>query len=227
MNNQNGQTQVWTIIIVAIIAIGIGYFMGKTNKGLDDINPNPSNQVTNSSSAKQAELKIAMRKLWTDHTVWTRDYIIAAVDNKPDAQAAATRLLKNQEDIGNAVASYYSKDAGDKLTNLLKQHISIAVDLIADAKASNQSKFNADNDKWKANGNEIADFLASANPNWPQATLRDMMAKHLATTTDEVTARLNKKYDDDVRAYDAVYDHILMMSDALSDGIIKQFPDKF
>jgi hypothetical protein len=30
-----------------------------------------------------------------------------------------------------------------------------------------------------------------------------------------------------VRAYDAVYDHILHMSDALSDGIVKQFPEKF
>ena len=31
----------------------------------------------------------------------------------------------------------------------------------------------------------------------------------------------------DVRAFDAVYDHILKMSDALADGIVKQFPDKF
>jgi hypothetical protein len=224
MNNQKGQAQVWTIIIVAIIALGIGYFIGKANEGTIDTTPN--SQITD-NSAKQAELRMAMRKLWTDHVVWTRDYIVSAVDDKPDAQPAATRLLKNQEDIGNAVAAYYGKEAGDKLTGLLKQHISIAVDLIADAKANNQTKFNADNDKWKANGNEIADFLASANPNWPQGTLREMMAKHLATTTDEVTARLNKKYDDDVKAYDAVYNHILMMSDVLSDGIIKQFPDKF
>ena len=27
--------------------------------------------------------------------------------------------------------------------------------------------------------------------------------------------------------YDEVYRHILMMSDALSDGIVKQFPNKF
>jgi hypothetical protein len=38
---------------------------------------------------------------------------------------------------------------------------------------------------------------------------------------------LNKQWDADVRAYDAVYDHILHMSDALADGIIKQFPEKF
>ena len=54
-----------------------------------------------------------------------------------------------------------------------------------------------------------------------------MMKMHLSTTTNEVVARLKHDWDGDVRAYDAVYEHILMMSDALSDGIVKQFPDKF
>ena len=49
----------------------------------------------------------------------------------------------------------------------------------------------------------------------------------MSTTTAEVVARLTHDWDADVRAYDAVYDHILMMSDALADGIVKQFPDKF
>jgi hypothetical protein len=51
-----------------------------------------------------------------------------------------------------------------------------------------------------------------------------MMAAHLSTTTKEVVVRLNKKWDEDVAAFDEVYIHILHMSDALSDGIIKQFP---
>ena len=45
--------------------------------------------------------------------------------------------------------------------------------------------------------------------------------------TDELMARVDKKWNDDVKAFDAVYDHILKMADALSDGIVKQFPDKF
>ena len=174
-----------------------------------------------------ADLKMTMRKLWTDHTVWTRDYIIAAVDDKPDAMAAANRLMKNQEDIGNAVAGYYGAAAGQQLTSLLKQHISIAVDLIKAAKAGNKTAQKQADDRWQANGVEIATFLSKANPNWPQATLVDMMKTHLSTTTAEVVARLMHDYDGDVRAYDAVYEHILMMSDALSDGIVKQFPDKF
>jgi hypothetical protein len=52
-------------------------------------------------------LRQDMRKLWTDHVIWTRDYIVAAVADHPGAQAAAGRLMKNQEDIGAAVAKYY------------------------------------------------------------------------------------------------------------------------
>jgi hypothetical protein len=70
-------------------------------------------------------------------------------------------------------------------------------------------------------------FLSKANPHWPRATLVDLMNMHLSTTATELTARLNKDWDGDVKAFDAVYSHILMMSDALTDGIVKQFPDKF
>lgn len=173
------------------------------------------------------ELREAMRKLWSDHVIWTRDYIVAAVGDRPEQQAAASRLLKNQDDIGAAVAGYYGKPAGDKLTALLKEHIMIAVDLIKAAKANDTTRYKAIDAKWQQNGDEIAAFLSSANPHWPKATLSGMMKMHLATTTAEVVARLNGKWDEDVAAFDAVYTHILAMADALSAGIIKQFPSRF
>jgi hypothetical protein len=172
-------------------------------------------------------LRQDMRKLWSDHVIWTRDYVVAAVGDQPDQQAAANRLMKNQEDLGAAVAVYYGKPAGDELTDLLKQHISIAVDVIKSAKAGDKSAQQLADIRWHRNGEEIADFLSKANANWPRAALVDMMNKHLSTTTSEVVARLNKNWDDDVRAFDAVYQHIVMMSDVLSDGIIKQFPQRF
>jgi hypothetical protein len=101
------------------------------------------------------------------------------------------------------------------------------VDLIKAAKAGDKAAQQQADTKWHQNATQIADFLSKANPNWPRATLVDLMNKHLSTTTDEVVARLGKKWDDDVRAFDAVYDHILHMSDALSEGIVKQFPEKF
>ena len=184
-------------------------------------------QTRGSHQSAAVTLHEGMRKLWTDHVIWTRDYIVAAVGDQPDATAAAGRLMKNQEDIGAAVAGFYGKAAGDGLTTLLKEHITIAVDIIKFAKAGDKASQQSADAKWHRNAEAIADFLAKANPNWPRATLVDMMNTHLSTTTDEVVARLTKNWDADVRAFDKVYDHMLMMADALSDGIIKQFPERF
>jgi hypothetical protein len=71
------------------------------------------------STAAAIALKQDMRKLWTDHVVWTREYIVAALGDQPDAQAAANRLMRNQEDIGNAVGKIYGDAAGKQLTALL------------------------------------------------------------------------------------------------------------
>jgi hypothetical protein len=204
------------------IAIAVGMYVALQAAAL------PAAASTESQSTAAAiALKQDMRKLWTDHVVWTREYIVAALGDQPDAQAAATRLMRNQEDIGNAVGKIYGDAAGKQLTALLKEHISIAVDLIKAAKAGDKAGQQSADAKWQQNGVAIADFLSKANPHWPRATLVDLMKGHLSTTTNEVVARLNKKWDEDVRAFDEVYRHILMMSDALSDGIIKQFPNKF
>src|SRR6185503_11087082 len=112
-------------------------------------------------------------------------------------------------------------------TALLKEHITIAVDLIKFAKAGDKTGQQQADARWHRNGEAIADLLSKANPNWPRAKLVDMMNTHLSTTTDEVVARLTKNWDGDVRAFDAVYHHIVAMADVLADGIIKQFPKRF
>ena len=129
------------------------------------------------------------RVLWTDHAVYTRMYIIESLNNSSAADEAAARLLKNQEDIGNAIKPYYGDAAGDKLTALLKEHITIAVAIINDVKAKNATAQAADEAKWTQNADEIAAFLASANPNWPEKDVKDLMYMHLSTTKDELVAR--------------------------------------
>ena len=186
----------------------------------------PSVTASSQASASATKLKQDMRKLWTDHVVWTRDYVVAAVADHPSAKSSAARLLKNQEDIGNAIVPYYGAAAGAKLTDLLKQHILIAVDLVAAAKAGDAAK-QADADKrWHANAEDIAEFLAKANPNWTKAALQSMLNNHLALTTREAVDRLKMNWIDDVEAFDAIYNQAMMMADALTDGIAKQFPTK-
>ena len=54
-----------------------------------------------------------------------------------------------------------------------------------------------------------------------------MMRAHLRLTTDEVVARLQKRWADEVRIYDRVERQIRNMADMLSDGLVAQFPARF
>ena len=180
--------------------------------------------VTNDSTYSLAK---GMHRLWLDHAAWTHQYVVAAVDQRPESEEAAARLLKNQDDIGNAIIPFYGKDAGAKLTDLLKQHIMIAVDLIEAAKSGDKTRFGQLDAKWTENADEIAAFLSGANPNWPQKDVADLLHLHLSLTKDSVVARLEKNYDNDVKAYDAIVTEILTLAEALAEGLVAQFPEKF
>lgn len=171
-------------------------------------------------------VRLALRKLWSDHVIWTREYIVAAVAGTPDADAAAGRLLKNQEDIGAAIAGFYGDAAGGKLTDLLKAHIMIAVDLVAAAKSGDQAAFAKHDARWTANAEEIAGFLAGANPNWPRQDVLDLLSLHLKLTKDEAVARIGGDWAADIKAFDAIFNEIMVLADALNDGIAAQFPEK-
>jgi hypothetical protein len=175
----------------------------------------------------KSELKLAMRKLWEDHVVWTRNVIFCLVDRLPGKDQAVNRLLQNQVDLGNAIKPYYGEEAGKKLTDLLYPHITIAAEVVNAAKAGNTAALDEANKKWYANADEISEFLSTANPNWGLEEMKMMMHEHLKLTTNEAVQRIKKDYDADVIAYDKVHEAILKMSDMLADGIVKQFPEKF
>jgi hypothetical protein len=173
-------------------------------------------------------LRQKMRRLWEDHITWTRLAVISLTTDSPDTEATVGRLLQNQADIGNAIKPYYGSAAAGQLTALLREHILIAADLIAAARAGDQAAVASEQARWTANADEIAALLSSANPRfWKLDAMKEMMHHHLRLTTDEVLARLAQDWTADVQAYDRIHRQILHMADMLSTGIVKQFPGRF
>lgn len=177
-------------------------------------------------SMSAVDLRNGMRKLWSEHVMYTRNYIISALATLPDLPAVTQRLLRNQDDIGNAIKPLYGEEAGKKLSALLRDHILIAADIVKAAKANDTKNVDAGQKKWRKNADDLAAFLAGANPHWQKAALTDMLYKHLDLTTYEVVSRIKMDWPADIQAYDSGYNHMLMFADMLSDGIIKQNPKK-
>lgn len=169
-----------------------------------------------------------MRKLWEDHITWTRLVIIGVFEDLPDLNPSVQRLLQNQADIGDAIKPFYGEAAGDQLTALLTDHILIAAEILQAAKNGDAAALEDASERWYANADDIAAFLNAANPDhWPFEEMQIMMREHLDLTIDEAVAYLNGDYEASIAAYDEIHLQILEMADMLSEGIIRQFPDKF
>jgi hypothetical protein len=185
-------------------------------------------QATASTKISTLTFHDEMRKLWEDHITWTRLAIVSILSDLLDTSTTVERLLQNQADIGNAIKPFYGEVAGNQLTGLLHDHISIAAEILTAAKAGDSTALNDALGRWYANANDIASFLTSANAkNWPLDMTQAMMKTHLDLTLAEAVAYLQGDYAISVAQYDQVHSQILHMADMLSIGIIHQFPGKF
>ncbi|GAA1814326.1 hypothetical protein [Agromyces neolithicus] len=178
-------------------------------------------------ASAETQLHVAMRTLWDQHMAWTWSTVVAFAEDSPALDATITRLLRNQADIGDAFAPFYGDDAAAQLTELLQTHITQAVPVLTAAKSGDTAALQAALADWHANARDIADFLAAANPAWPQQDMREMMATHIDQTTAYAAAFLGADYEAAISTFDEAQAHMAHMADVLSAGVIAQFKKQF
>lgn len=188
-----------------------------------------SEMSSNQACVKMSEvnLTLQMRELWAEHIIWTRMFIMSVADNTTDKAAVTERLLKNYDDMADAMKPYYGESKATKFGDLIEEHLLIAASLVEAAKAGNSTAAADAENKWYENADEIAAFMSSINPNWNETALMAMWHDHLKLTKDEAVARLTQDYAADIAAFDQIEVQANMMADSIALGICKQFPDMF
>ena len=94
------------------------------------------------------------------------------------------------------------------------------------AYANNQGGKDAALGKLTGNAGEIAKFLSSANPYLPKDTLMTLLSGHGGHHVAQINAIAAKDYAEESKVWDTMKDHIYVISDALGDGLARQFPKK-
>lgn len=170
-------------------------------------------------SSLKVDLKSALRKLFTDHGVYTAFVLKSIVDGISDVPVFLDRLLLNQEDIGDQLKPIVGDAKGNLLTDVLTEHINLAGDVIT-AATKNDPTLNDKIKKLFENSDEVARVLTSLNPSkLPYPITQKMFHTHNQFVIDMTVARIKKNYEEEQRLYDAYYNELLEMSDAIYNAL--------
>lgn len=172
-----------------------------------------------------AQLRVSntLRRLWTEHVLWTRFFIISTAFDLPDLTFVTQRLLQNPHDFADALSPLYGEETAKRFDTLLTDHLLIAAALVNAAKAGDTSEADKQRKLWYANADKIANFLASINPFWRQRVWKDLLYRHLRMTEDEAALILTGQYNQSIKVFDDIQAEALKMADVMTCGIIRQF----
>ncbi|HOV70379.1 MAG TPA: acetylglutamate kinase [Clostridia bacterium] len=174
-------------------------------------------------SVKQIQMMNELRKLWEQHGLWTRSFIISTAAGLGDLNFVTQRLLRNPTDFAQLLQPYYGREKASRFEELLRGHLLIAAEFVNNAKAGKTAEASAARARWYQNAEEIAAVLASINSYWNENEWRNMLFDHLRLVENEATLRLRGQFEEDIRLYDQIQEQALEMADVMSQGIIKQF----
>ncbi|WP_261769209.1 acetylglutamate kinase [Paenibacillus polysaccharolyticus] len=173
------------------------------------------------------DLNRKLRSLWEQHVFWTRLTVNSIVDGVGDVQPTTARLLRNPSDFAQVLAPIYGTAIAGQFEKLLREHLTIAAELVTDLKSGNSTAAADAQKRWYANADEIATFLAQINPYWSKVEWQRMMYEHLRLLTEEVGSRIAKDYVRNVELSDSIEPQALGMADMMTSGIVQQFPSVF
>jgi hypothetical protein len=180
--------------------------------------------VNNKTSYAMAQM---MQRQWMEYAVWMREYTVAAVDERVDRAEVAARLLRVPSDIGRALEKYHGRKAGRRVAQLLKQHITIAIDLVDAACEGERQRYSDVESVWDDNADDFATELGTLNVTWTRARVRELWKLQLSQVKEMLTARLEDNFDHEVDLFDEFMTSAVAFADVVSDGIICEFADKF
>lgn len=175
----------------------------------------------------KVELNQKLRSLWEQHVFWTRLTVNSIVGRLPDEKETTARLLRNPADFAAVLEPLYGSAIASMFAKLLREHLTIAAELVKALQAGNSAAAADAEKRWYANADAIASFLSRINPYWSELEWKNMLHEHLRLLTGEVSTRLAGNYVENVASSDRIQAQALEMADVMTNGIAQQFPNIF
>jgi hypothetical protein len=150
--------------------------------------------------------RFLLRKLLAAQVRRVRNYVYAVAGGRPadDVKALVRGLLHGQEEVGTALK------ADDTLAPLLREHISIATEVVAALAAGDRPAEDRAYGRWATNAGQMAGALGGG------AKLADCFRQYLRYVHDMAAAAHKKNWPEFAEQYRRAFNHMIRVADMLA-----------
>lgn len=223
------------VIVALIIGLAAGYLIkpgAKTETSstamTNTSSMNMDSTMAPSSNTKAADLRVALSGLYMEHVHLAAAAVRAGFDGRTkDFDAAAKTLDNNSVAIAKAVGSVYGADADTQFLAIWRSHIGFFVDYTVAAKKGDKAGMDKAVENLMGYVASVSHFLAVANPNLPEATVKDLVTQHVLQLKGAVDAYGAGDVAKSYALQEEAAMHMGMIATTIAGAIVKQYPDKF
>ncbi|UFT99051.1 copper amine oxidase [Radiobacillus kanasensis] len=174
------------------------------------------------------DLRAQLNYLLSEHAGLAVMAMQNGIDGSDDFDASAMALSNNTEDLSNAIASVYGEEAGQQFKEMWSNHVGFFVDYVtATAEEDEAAKEEALN-KLNQYRQDFSKFIETATEGEvPASALAEGLQMHVDQLISAFDSYAAGDYTAAYESLRMAYEHMYGSAEALSGGIVAQFPDKF
>lgn len=218
-------------IVLALIALLIGGIVGFAIKSA--VNDNSDNKTTNNNSSSVVSVKNTSSNLRTTLNADMREHVALALPllraqlaDSGDVTAATAAMEQNTNKIAADINSIYSGKQNEFAT-LWRQHIGYYTDYVNATKNKNEAAKQTAKNNLTTFSDQLATFFADVNNKFNKTELKESIAKHGTQTLTIIDQLAASNYSGAYTTANEAYQHMGDIADALTEGIVKQSPNKY
>lgn len=226
MDNLKGLVKKGALLVVALLIVGIvGYVLGQNSADEEQMVPLISSEESIYSSA--SDLRKDLNITLAEHVALTNEALRVSYDDHESSTAIIDELDKNSRDLANIIGELYGEEPKATFLKMWQDQITFFVNYTVSTKNDDKEGQDQALSDLEDFSQETGDFFAGLNSNLSADQTQSLFTKHrdllVASIIDYSEARYADSFEKESRAYIQAGE----MADAIADGTIKQFPDKF
>lgn len=177
--------------------------------------------ATPTGSSLLIDLKAVLRKVFTDHAVYTSWLIVESLPiNQPNAGFVTERLLQNPADIRTVLEPIIGSTGGAAVEDLFANHLKLAAAALGPVRSGDTSGTQKAVEAFYAQGDQVGLALHNLNP--AKLSLEyavSMMKQHNEYVVKLATLRQQQSYQEYIKTFDEYYKHMLIFSDMVYETL--------